>query len=157
MNSARTLTLVALVLYGLFGGLFLLLGLVLLPFGLFFIVLGALPLIFLFIVYATVYQPLGEGRVSAASAPALVLGILSLLFGGVISGILLLVAYAKIESASRALVATPPSPGYAPPSPGPTAPPPGGEEPQGAPYCPSCGAQVQPPYRFCNNCGTRLA
>lgn len=60
---------------------------------------GLLPLIFLLLTYFLVYKRLTEGQVEVTLTPALILGILSLLLGGVISGILLIVAYVKIKDA----------------------------------------------------------
>ncbi|MGC8563205.1 MAG: hypothetical protein ACP5NO_08495, partial [Thermoplasmata archaeon] len=47
--------------------------------------------------YFLIYKKLAMERVSEAEAPALVLGIIQLIFGGLIPGILLIVAYVKIR------------------------------------------------------------
>lgn len=161
IESAKTLCLVAIVFYGVFGAIFTFIGIVL-PFLLFF---GIVPLLFLVLAYTTVYKPLIEGRPVDAQTPALVLGIISLFIGGVISGILLLVAYAKASSAARLLRAFPPPPLARTTTPE--------SVHSGTPtlslarehrggeggmirYCPSCGARLEPSYMFCNNCGLEL-
>jgi hypothetical protein len=60
---------------------------------------GILPLIFLLLTYFLVYVRLREGRVEKALAPALILGILNVILGGLISGILLIIAYVKAKDA----------------------------------------------------------
>ncbi len=159
-DSAKTLALVALILYGVFGTLIILVG-ILVPF---LIIFGIIPIIFLLLAYVTVYTPLTQGRPGEARTPALVLGIISLFIGGVISGILLIVAYAKANSAHVRLVTGP----RVPPAPStvteatPTPLTPRGPAPEGAEttkppeYCPSCGVKLSPEYRFCNNCGTKV-
>ena len=47
--------------------------------------------------YFLVYKKLKEERVREAETPSLVLGIIQLIFGGLIPGILLIVAYVKIR------------------------------------------------------------
>lgn len=47
--------------------------------------------------YLLIYKPLSEENVQRAETPALVLSILQIIFGGIITGILLLVAYIKIK------------------------------------------------------------
>ena len=47
--------------------------------------------------YFLVYRRLRLGMVKEAKTPSLVLGIVQLIFGGVISGILLIIAYVKIR------------------------------------------------------------
>ncbi len=51
--------------------------------------------------YFLVYKPLSEGHVQSAETPALVLSILQILFGGIITGILLLIAWVKIKDSLR--------------------------------------------------------
>ena len=51
--------------------------------------------------YFLIYQRLSEGRVPEAETPALVLGILQIVAGGVVPGILVIVAYIKIRDSLR--------------------------------------------------------
>ncbi len=55
--------------------------------------------------YVLVYRPLKDGRVEEALTPALVLGILALLFAGIIPGILLIIAYVKAKDAQTKILA----------------------------------------------------
>lgn len=167
-DAAATLTLVALVLYGVFGALFLLIGALVaalagaLASGV-FLFLGIFPLAFLVLAHQLVYARLKEGRYAEAATPCLVLGIVSLFVGGVISGILLLVAYAKAKAAGTmvrlaarireelaAPALAPPSIPAQPAAPSEAAPP-------ALPTCGSCGWQAGPRDRFCTNCGRPLA
>jgi len=69
-------------------------------FAFFGIVLGFIFLIgFLWILldYFLIYRRLAKGDVKGAETPSLVLGIIQLIFGGVITGILLIIAYVKIN------------------------------------------------------------
>ncbi len=156
VSGARSLVTVALVLYGVFGLFLLLLGAALLtglqPFNLFSVVflgLGFASFVMLIIVYTTVQEPLKRGDVVRAASPALVLGILSLLFTNLISGILLLIAYARISRAEALIQAAPagrPETGE-----GSALAPAGGFR-----YCPSCRAPLLPPYQYCTNCGHQI-
>lgn len=56
-------------------------------------------LMWIFLNYFFIYRPLSEGIPERAYSPALVLGILELIFGGIIPGILLILAYSSIGSA----------------------------------------------------------
>ena len=58
-------------------------------------------LVWILLDYFLVYKRLESGNVREAETPALVLGILHLLFGGIISGILLIIAYTKIGDSLR--------------------------------------------------------
>lgn len=51
--------------------------------------------------YLLVYRPLAESRVQSAESSSIVLGILQLIFGGLIPGILLIVAWIKIRDSLR--------------------------------------------------------
>ncbi|MDG6929444.1 MAG: hypothetical protein JRN29_05330 [Nitrososphaerota archaeon] len=51
--------------------------------------------------YLLVYRPLAESRVQSAESSSIVLGILQLIFGGLIPGILLIVAWVKIRDSLR--------------------------------------------------------
>lgn len=72
-----------------------------------FLFLGLLTFIFLIGIlwvildYVLVYKPLTEGRVQEAETPSLVLFILQLIFGGVLPGIFMLIAWLKIKDALR--------------------------------------------------------
>ncbi|MFQ5837894.1 MAG: hypothetical protein ACE5HJ_03835 [Thermoplasmata archaeon] len=63
----------------------------------FFTGFGILPLIFLLLTYFLVYKRLSEGRVEETLMPALVIGVFSLFLGGLIPGILLIIAYVKAK------------------------------------------------------------
>jgi hypothetical protein len=61
-------------------------------------------LLWVFLDYFLIYRKLSSKKVAEASTPALVPGILQLIFGGLIPGILLIVAYVKIrDSINRAI------------------------------------------------------
>ena len=62
-----------------------------------FTILFAIGLMWLLLDYYMVYKPLAQERVADAETSSLVLGILQLIFGGIIPGILLIIAYAKIR------------------------------------------------------------
>ena len=47
--------------------------------------------------YFLVYARIKEGRAEMARTPSIVLGVLELLFGGVVPGILLIICYVKIN------------------------------------------------------------
>ena len=63
------------------------------------VVAGFLGVVFLILTYFLVYKPLKHEQVERALTPALVLGIIALVFGGVIVGILLIIAYVKARDA----------------------------------------------------------
>lgn len=56
-------------------------------------------LLWIFLNYFLVYKPIQRGDLKEAETPALVLGILELIFGGIIPGILLIIAYTRIGNA----------------------------------------------------------
>lgn len=91
LETAKTLALVAIVLdlIGLF-------------FSFFFLFLAIIPFIFIVLNYFFIYKPLSEGRGSDAETPTLVLAILQIIpfIGGIIPGILLLIAWVKIRDSS---------------------------------------------------------
>jgi hypothetical protein len=85
--------------------------------GIFGMVFGAIFLIgllWILLDYFLIYKKLAEDKVEEAETPALILGIIQLLFGGIITGILLIVAYVKIKDSvrnrSNAAVAAPHNP-----------------------------------------------
>ena len=114
LDTAVTLTLVALILEAVFLAIGVLLLVVFLPFiaalqtgmpissiffvGL-FVVAGIVGVLFLLLTYFLVYKRLKDRQVQRALTPALVLGIIALVLVGVISGILLIVAYLKAKDA----------------------------------------------------------
>jgi membrane-bound ClpP family serine protease len=51
--------------------------------------------------YFLLYKPLTEKRVSDVETPCLVLGIIQIILGGIIPGILLIIAYTKIKDSLR--------------------------------------------------------
>jgi hypothetical protein len=59
------------------------------------VILAAFPLL----TYCAVYRKLATGRVHEATAPALLLGVLGLLLGGVLPGVFLIAAYFKASAA----------------------------------------------------------
>ncbi len=63
------------------------------------VVAGIFAVLFLLLTTFLVYKPLKHEQVERALTPALVLGIIALVFGGVIVGILLIVAYVKAKDA----------------------------------------------------------
>lgn len=87
-------------------------------FTLFFSVGFAISLVWILLDYFLIYKKLAEERVSEAETPCIVLGIIQLLFSGLIPGILLIIAYVKIRDSTRRYQ---PYPGQ---QPGPIPPPP---------------------------------
>jgi hypothetical protein len=115
-SSARTLTLVAIVfqliffLIGIFAALFVFSATAGVPFGFslafvfgaIFVFAFALSVIWIALDYLFVYRNLQrESDVPKARMPALVLGVIQLIFGGLIPGVLLIVAYIKIGESMR--------------------------------------------------------
>ncbi|MCL4447143.1 MAG: hypothetical protein M0Z77_03050 [Thermoplasmatales archaeon] len=66
-------------------------------FAVLFSIFFLLGLIWILLDYFLVYKKLAEERVREAEVPSLVLGIIQLIFAGVIPGILLIIAYVKIR------------------------------------------------------------
>lgn len=62
-----------------------------------FMVFFAIGIMWLLLDYYLVYKPLAQERVYDAETPSIVLGILQLIFAGIIPGILLIIAYVKIR------------------------------------------------------------
>ncbi|MBX8637693.1 MAG: hypothetical protein KIY11_04955, partial [Thermoplasmata archaeon] len=58
-------------------------------------------LLWILLDYFLIYRKLVTGKVEEAETPALVLGTIQLILGGVITGILLIVAYVKIKDSVR--------------------------------------------------------
>jgi|GEM_PF-2927953 uncharacterized membrane protein len=86
LATARTLALIALFLNLI--GFFL---------ALITIFLAVLPFILMFLDYVFIYKPLADGNAVGAEVPSLLLGILQLFVGGVLSGIILIIAWVKIR------------------------------------------------------------
>lgn len=160
-QSARTFALVGLVFYiigAVVGGIILVTGLVTvrffpvgMPFGsqLFALIFGGT-----FIGIAaglTVWcwltlQQIETGRYQEAQAPTLVLGILGLIFAGVIGGIFLIIAYAKLSNVTSP---QPMAPAMVAPLAAAT------PQPAGR-VCPNCGRPIPMDSKFCNHCGHEL-
>ena len=60
-----------------------------------FLVIG---LLWIFLDYFILYKKVSEGNIEEAESPSLILGIVQLLFGGLIPGILILIAHGKISN-----------------------------------------------------------
>ena len=81
--------------------------------GIFGVVFGSvfiIGLLWILLDYFLIYKKLAEDKVEESETPALVLGIIQLIFGGVITDILLIVARVKIKDSvrNRALSGIPP-------------------------------------------------
>ncbi len=74
-----------------------------------FMVLFAIGLMWLLLDYYLVYKPLAQERVRDAETPSIVLGIIQLILGGVIPGILLIIAYVKIRDSLENMMRTRPA------------------------------------------------
>ena len=153
--SARGLVTAALVLYGVVALIFFLIGV----FVFLALIGAAVSLIMFLVVYIAIQEPLKRGDVVGTATPTLVLGIISILIVNIISGILLLVAYAKINRAEVAIQSgmwgDAPAGGLSPP--GPLAPPGSGASGSAVRYCSSCRAPLVPSDHYCTNCGTTVA
>ncbi len=75
----------------------------------FLVAAGIFAVVFLLLTYFLVYKPLKDEQVERALTPALVLGIIVLVFGGVIVGILLIVGYVKAKDAHTKILLAPAS------------------------------------------------
>lgn len=72
-------------------------GIIALVFSFFFLV----SIIWILLDYFLIYKKLATEKVRDAEVPSLVLGIIQLIFGGLIPGILLIIAYVKIRDSLR--------------------------------------------------------
>ncbi len=103
IDTARGLTLAAMLVVGVLGFLVLsFMSIFFVPVRSFFLAIlvgAAIAALFPLLIYFLVYRPLKEERVEDALTPALALGILTLIFAGIIPGIILLVAYVKAKDA----------------------------------------------------------
>ncbi len=66
-------------------------------FSIFFSIAFLIGLVWILLDYFLIYKKLAEDKVREAETPAIVLGIIQLIFGGLIPGILLIIAYIKIR------------------------------------------------------------
>ncbi len=161
-STAKTLILVGLIFQLIFAILFLLvLGVIAFLaaavgvfsiIAVFYVIIGLIGFIFLFLIWTLCYKPVREGRYEAARTPTLIFAILSLITVNIIAGVLYLVAYVKLGDAVREQQTPPPGyPGGAPMM-SPVAPyaaqpaapmqPPAAPAPAAAPapvVCPKCG------------------
>ncbi len=161
-QSARTFALIAFVFFAVLTAIWAVVYLVILigvmvvsgmagvmPMGLFF------PLIFPMGIWAGLnvgltfwswsnLKDIDAGRLQKAETASLVMGILGLI-ANIISGIFMLLAYTKLNSAIRYATTPPPAyqPAYQPP-------PPAGR------MCTSCGRAVTLDAKFCPHCGAEL-
>jgi hypothetical protein len=99
---------------------------------------GALALVILFLVYTLCYKPVKAGHYEQARLPTLIFAILGIVtLGGIIAGVLYLIAFFKLGDAVRE-AAAPPMGYVAPIQPMPVAAAPVAAAPP-APVCPVCG------------------
>jgi hypothetical protein len=178
-STAKTLILIALI-FQILGSLFivgislLFLGVLssvgLFRIGFLFVIIAVAAIVVAFLAYEYSYKATSEGRYQDARTPTLILGIVGLFVGGLIVGILYLVAWDKLGDALREMqFGTMPMMGFAPVgvplptpgfsgahagAPGPGIPPAPSTAP--APACPRChhpGSYVAQYNRyFCYNC-----
>ncbi len=115
-STAKTLTLVAIVLQAVFFviGIFEVIAVIaLVPLGgigfitLFFAFGFLVGILWILLDYFLIYKKVKEEKVREAETPALVLGILQLIFGGFIPGILLIVAYVELKDSKVSTPGTP--------------------------------------------------
>jgi hypothetical protein len=138
--------------------------------------LAFISLIWLLLVYIFSYVPARNRDFEDARTPTLVFGILTLISGGIISGILYIVAYATLGDAldevpaptaaprpvaARLPYAPPVGFAYSPGTPVPASPeisrPPTPPIPPSSLYCSNCGRPTPPHATYCRNCGAQLA
>jgi hypothetical protein len=65
--------------------------------GLIFSIFFVIAIVWILLDYFLIYKKLADGKVQEAETPSLVLGLIQLILGGVITGILLILAYVKIR------------------------------------------------------------
>jgi hypothetical protein len=177
-ETAGTLILIGLVFQGITVLVLLGVGLYLLivPFlGGIVLFLAFLALIWLILVYVFSYARSRDGDYEGARTPTLVFGILSLISGGIVSGILYIIAYVKLGDAideEETRKASPPSspvpstyspstrssypPATTVPLPPATFPSTSSPSSSGSNFCSNCGRPTAPQARFCRNCGAPL-
>jgi len=171
-DTARTLILIGLVLQFLAVVVLFLVGLAAVSFlgaiGGVLLAFAFLGLVWGVLVYIYSYSPVNEGSYEDARTPTLVIGILSLLFGGVLPGILYLIAWVKIRDAIEEEETAPfpehpvypPTGGYTYPTVAAPAPSPplasAGAPATPARFCSTCGAAAMPGAKFCRGCGAAI-
>lgn len=123
---------------------------------------GALSLVWLLLVYTFSYTRIRDGDLEEARTPTLVFAVLSLVTGGIVPGILYLIAYLLLGQAldqidaQQAATRSPAFPKAAPLFGG-SPPMTGTVRPPGSTACPKCGQFTASPDRFCRNCGAPLS
>ncbi len=70
-------------------------------FGLFIFIFFPIAIIWVLLDYFLIYKHLSQGEVAAAESPALILGVIQLVLGGIITGLLLIIAWVKIRDSMR--------------------------------------------------------
>jgi len=136
-------------------------------------ILGGLVLFLAFVaficvllIYFLCYARAANGDYEDAKGPTLVFGILGLVTGGIVTGVLLIIAYIKLGDAEAEVEPPPwetPAGAYGHPSgsPSPYGPPRSAVPPRpsaaGPRFCPNCGTALLAPSRFCRSCGAALA
>ena len=145
--SAKTYCLIAVIMCFVAAALWVVLSFILAIVSIVFLVLGMVAVLIAVLVYLTTYDRIRIGDYVGAKGPCLVWGFLGLIFGGVISGIFLLLAHSKLsEIAQYPPVSYPPI--TVPPRPiGPT--PVGG----GSVVCFGCGSFMPATATSCPRCG----
>jgi hypothetical protein len=111
--------------------------------GAIFLAVGVIGILWIVLVYVFSYQRTSEGDFDGARTPTLVFGILSLITVNLISGILYIIAYAKLGDAEGESTPIYSTFGTAP-------------APTGMKFCSSCGRANAFNAGFCASCGTRL-
>ncbi len=69
--------------------------------GSYVVFLAAVELFWLLVVYRFIYKRLQSGKIRESEVVCLIVGVFQLLFGGIISGIVLLVAWIKIRDSVK--------------------------------------------------------
>jgi double zinc ribbon protein len=171
-ETAATLILVGLILEVLGVLVLFWLGLILPFIGGIFIAIAVLGVVWVVLIFIFSYAPASQGDYDTARTPTLVFGILTLITGGLVPGILFLVAYAELGDADDGegrspggVPATqwgpaPGSPGYRP---APVTQPRFATPqtsliplPADTKYCPICHQPTLPTAQVCRNCGASL-
>ena len=124
-----------------------------LAFGVFltvwFIILGVVDIL-IYINCKTISDMVDQGQYEQAKSKTLIWMIIGFLFGGLIPGILILIAYLKFDN----LINASRGHGYAPPPPQYGAPPPVQQQQR---TCMGCGQQISLNFKNCPHCGKAAA